>query len=285
MPTRRGLQPRAHQPGKLQFRGSCPAGRSERTFRITKVSCLPPEKSLVSGASFKSYSVRSTTAGSTDAALRAGSTLAISATSNSPASARPNATRSPGATPYNMDCSSREPAIASGKPMAMPARQTPRLSRTTIHSTSRRCAPSATRTPISAVRLLTLYARVPYRPVATSNTASTPKITPAARTAGPARTLFRTAAPVSSTARAAGPAQTREQHAALRAGNVPGRPPCGVPHAGRSSVNRASNYAGPHDCRSEDRQQEAARGKIPSYCSLPRMRYSPARVRLRSMYG
>lgn len=50
--------------------------------------------------------------------------------------------------------------MAAGNPKMVPSRHATRLSRKIIHSTCWRCAPTAMRTPIAAVRRTILYASV-----------------------------------------------------------------------------------------------------------------------------
>jgi hypothetical protein len=123
------------------------------------------------------FSARSAFMGSMLAARRAGIKLAARATRITAIRAPAIVNGSFGPTPNNMERNSREVISASGNPRATPMAATHRLSRKTIHSTCSRCAPTARRTPISTVRLLTRYATVPSSPVATSTPASNPKNT------------------------------------------------------------------------------------------------------------
>src|SRR5262249_34679078 len=82
---------------------------------------------------------------------------------------------SPGSTPNNTDCSSRDPANASTAPATIPAPATARLCRNTSATTDDRDAPSAIRNPISRTRRLTAYDNRPYSPTTASTAATTAK--------------------------------------------------------------------------------------------------------------
>ena len=103
------------------------------------------------------HSLRSATIGSRRDARHAGKYAETVETTTSTPTAVPCATGSEGAVPYNNPPIARAARKASGSPMAPPARTSSSASRTMSHCTAPRSAPSATRTPSSAVRRLTAY--------------------------------------------------------------------------------------------------------------------------------
>src|SRR5262249_3923049 len=118
------------------------------------------------------YSCRSTTIGSTVLARRAGSQAATAATASITNAPVERMRGSAGATPASRPCTSRVKAIADASPIAAPmsARRSP--SPTTSMITRRASAPSATRTPISRIRVDTEYDSTPYTPIAASSSAA-----------------------------------------------------------------------------------------------------------------
>src|SRR5213080_112117 len=87
--------------------------------------------------------------------------------------AAPSSTRgSRGDTPYSSELSTRPPASAASAPMAAPSAAMRTPCPTVNPSTAPRCAPMATRIPISCVRCATVYDNTPYNPTAARTRAS-----------------------------------------------------------------------------------------------------------------
>jgi exosortase K len=101
------------------------------------------------------YSCRRATIGSTFAARRAGSQLANTVTSSSNKDTPMNADGSVAVTPYSKLETNRVTATAAINPSAKPRTVSLTPWPMTRESTSRLCAPRATRTPISRVRWMT----------------------------------------------------------------------------------------------------------------------------------
>src|SRR5438094_1022018 len=99
------------------------------------------------------------------AARRAGAWLAASATAISPRVIAMYVNTSFGFTPNSNAENIRLVAYAVGSPIATPAAAIVTPSRRTSDITLLVPAPSATRTPISAVRCDTEYATIPYSPI------------------------------------------------------------------------------------------------------------------------
>src|SRR5262245_8002084 len=102
------------------------------------------------------HSTRSATSGSTFVARRAGIQQATIATASINSAAESNETGSVGVSLKSSVEARRATAKISGNPMATPAMTSNNASRRINQNTSRLCAPSAIRIPISLVRLLTL---------------------------------------------------------------------------------------------------------------------------------
>ena len=83
----------------------------------------------------------------------------VAATSNS--AARTSSAGSHGRTPNNRLAINAPETIAAGMPSANPTLTCTNAPRSTIPTTDARSAPSAMRTPISAVRRSTVYAVMP----------------------------------------------------------------------------------------------------------------------------
>jgi hypothetical protein len=98
-----------------------------------------------------------------------------------------NVGTSPGATPNSIDAIERRRIHAANTPTASPASTLQAPSRATSKRTSRVCAPSATRTPISRVRCVTAKATSAATPTAanikamTANAETTMLLNPMAR--------------------------------------------------------------------------------------------------------
>src|SRR6266404_1561592 len=115
----------------------------------------PESHILQDGEHSDSYSYRKATSGSTRVARRAGIMLATITTAHVARTAITIARGSSGARPKRKERSKRAPTIASGNPNATPAALSITLSRAIIHKTCRGLAPSAMRTPNSALLRLT----------------------------------------------------------------------------------------------------------------------------------
>src|SRR5688572_349061 len=129
----------------------------------------------VDGHSGVLHRLRNASTAGTPAARRAGIQLAASTASTSMVTMPNSVSGSVGSTPYSSERSTRVVAKAPARPHTIPATASANPWPTTSLTTSRRVAPSATRTPISTVRCATPNEITPYVPIAASSSASPAK--------------------------------------------------------------------------------------------------------------